>query len=216
MPYAARVTDATSHGTPPLGPGPGSIDVMIGAMAAWRAVPSSLAAGIEKASNAMKQLMSNPQLRPPDATPLLADVASGLGEAAAKAGTEGNPGAAGSTASALTGLTTANVTLTAAYTSAAAVPGGEPAAATAYATGLQAAAAAAAGAALSAIGAMADIHICTMPTPPLPHGPGVVTRGSGTVFINGLPAARMNDKVFEAAGGADPIVGGCASVDIGD
>jgi uncharacterized Zn-binding protein involved in type VI secretion len=36
MPFAARVGDLTSHGTP-LGPGPGSIDVMIGGQPAWRA-----------------------------------------------------------------------------------------------------------------------------------------------------------------------------------
>src|SRR5262247_1560717 len=105
MPMAARVTDVTSHG-PPLNPGPGSLSVTIGMMAAWRALPSSLAAGIEKASNAMKSIMSNPNLRPLDATPLLADVASGLGEAASAAAQEGNPGAAGATSTALTGLTT--------------------------------------------------------------------------------------------------------------
>ncbi|HMK50345.1 MAG TPA: PAAR domain-containing protein [Thermodesulfovibrionales bacterium] len=36
MPPAARVGDMTSHGTP-LGPGPGSINVLIGGMQAWRA-----------------------------------------------------------------------------------------------------------------------------------------------------------------------------------
>jgi len=36
MPPAARVGDITSHGTP-LGPGPGSINVLIGGMPAWRA-----------------------------------------------------------------------------------------------------------------------------------------------------------------------------------
>jgi len=36
MPAAARVGDMTSHGTP-LGPGPGSPDVLIGGMPAWRA-----------------------------------------------------------------------------------------------------------------------------------------------------------------------------------
>jgi uncharacterized Zn-binding protein involved in type VI secretion len=35
MPPAARVADLTSHGTP-LGPGPGSPDVLIGGMPAWR------------------------------------------------------------------------------------------------------------------------------------------------------------------------------------
>ena len=33
---AARVGDTTSHGSP-LGPGPGSLTVMIGGMPAWRA-----------------------------------------------------------------------------------------------------------------------------------------------------------------------------------
>jgi uncharacterized Zn-binding protein involved in type VI secretion len=37
MPQAARVADLTSHGTP-LGPGPGSLNVMIGGMPAWRAL----------------------------------------------------------------------------------------------------------------------------------------------------------------------------------
>ena len=36
MPLAARMGDTTSHGTP-LSPGPGSINVLIGGMPAWRA-----------------------------------------------------------------------------------------------------------------------------------------------------------------------------------
>ncbi len=36
MPQAARVGDMTGHGTP-LGPGPGSPNVLIGGMPAWRA-----------------------------------------------------------------------------------------------------------------------------------------------------------------------------------
>ena len=36
MPMAARVGDTTSHGTP-LSPGPGSANVLIGGMPAWRA-----------------------------------------------------------------------------------------------------------------------------------------------------------------------------------
>jgi uncharacterized Zn-binding protein involved in type VI secretion len=36
MALAARVGDMTSHGTP-LGPGPGSANVLIGGMPAWRA-----------------------------------------------------------------------------------------------------------------------------------------------------------------------------------
>ena len=36
MPLAARAGDTTSHGTP-LSPGPGSVNVLIGGMPAWRA-----------------------------------------------------------------------------------------------------------------------------------------------------------------------------------
>lgn len=36
MPPAARMGDPTSHGTP-LAPGPGSLNVLIGGMPAWRA-----------------------------------------------------------------------------------------------------------------------------------------------------------------------------------
>ena len=35
MPLAARVSDQTSHGTP-LAPGPGSVNVLIGGLPAWR------------------------------------------------------------------------------------------------------------------------------------------------------------------------------------
>lgn len=37
MPPAARVADPTTHGTP-LAPGPGSVNVLIGGLPAWRAV----------------------------------------------------------------------------------------------------------------------------------------------------------------------------------
>jgi uncharacterized Zn-binding protein involved in type VI secretion len=40
MPLAARVGDMTSHGSP-LGPGPGSANVTIGGMPAWRALSDS-------------------------------------------------------------------------------------------------------------------------------------------------------------------------------
>lgn len=37
MPLAARMSDMTSHGTP-LAPGPGSANVLVGGLPAWRAV----------------------------------------------------------------------------------------------------------------------------------------------------------------------------------
>lgn len=216
MPMAARVADTTSHGTP-LSPGPGSPDVLIGFMPAWRAMPAGAGAGLESASSAMSQIMNAPMLRPPQTISPSLDVANGLSQSAAQAAAAGNPGGASGTASALSALTTANVSLTAAYTAAAAVPGSEPAAAQAYTLGIQAAAAASASAAFSAIAAgIADIHVCPIPAGIPPHGPGVVTQGSKSVLINNLPAARQGDKVIEAAGGSDPIAIGCTTVLIGD
>jgi len=43
MPEAARLSDQTSHASTPLAPGPGSPDVMIGFMPAWRALAANVA-----------------------------------------------------------------------------------------------------------------------------------------------------------------------------
>lgn len=215
MPAAARLTDMTSHGSP-LNTGPGSTNVFIGKLAAWRALPSGVGAGLESACNAMSTFMTTPTLTPVDATATLAQVQVGLTQAAGAAGAEGNTTAVGSTSSAFATLTATNASLTAAYTAACAVPGGAAAAAVTYTEGIQAAAATAAGAAVSAIAGITDMHTCPLPCPTPPHGPGVVTKGSATVFINKLPATRQGDQVFEACAGADPIAAGCTTVFIGD
>lgn len=50
MPPAARVTDAVVHPLPPvLNPGPGSFNVMIGFLPAWRGVPAAAAAALQSA-----------------------------------------------------------------------------------------------------------------------------------------------------------------------
>ncbi|MCK4790207.1 MAG: hypothetical protein KAV87_41090, partial [Desulfobacteraceae bacterium] len=50
---AARVGDSVSHPLPPvLGPGPGSTDVLIGNMPAWRGVGAAAAASILEAKEA--------------------------------------------------------------------------------------------------------------------------------------------------------------------
>ena len=49
----------------------------------------------------------------------------------------------------------------------------------------------------------------------MPHAGGVVIKGSLTVFINKMPAARMLDKVVEIPGGPNQISSGCESVVIG-
>lgn len=45
MPPAARLGDPTAHGVP-LGPGPGSTNVLIGGMPAWRATVDTMACPI--------------------------------------------------------------------------------------------------------------------------------------------------------------------------
>ena len=105
---------------------------------------------------------------------------------------------------------------TAAETAEAPAPGGQPAATKAYTEGIKAISATAATAVFSAVGGLADTHICPIPCPVPPHGPGMVVKGSASVLINNLPAARKDDKVMEACGGADPIAMGCTSVLIGD
>lgn len=66
-----------------------------------------------------------------------------------------------------------------------------------------------------AAAAMTDIHNCAT-FPPLPiHGPGVDIKPSKTVFIKGMPAARMGDEILEAIGPPNFIAMGCPTVIIG-
>jgi len=62
--------------------------------------------------------------------------------------------------------------------------------------------------------ATADYHACPLTTAIVPHAGGVVAKGSITVFINGLPAARQGDIIVEA-GPPNSIVMGCPTVIIG-
>jgi uncharacterized Zn-binding protein involved in type VI secretion len=61
-----------------------------------------------------------------------------------------------------------------------------------------------------------DKHICaTLVPPPIPHGPGVITDGSKTVMINGMPACRQGDTVTEAIGPPNKVLEGLPTVLIG-
>ena len=47
---AARIADSIAHPLPPvIGPGPGSMNVLIGSRPAWRGVPAAVAAGLQAA-----------------------------------------------------------------------------------------------------------------------------------------------------------------------
>ena len=59
-----------------------------------------------------------------------------------------------------------------------------------------------------------DFHVCPLSDGPKPHVGGVVAKGSTTVFIAGLPAARVGDQVVEV-GPPDAIVSGENTVLIG-
>ena len=62
--------------------------------------------------------------------------------------------------------------------------------------------------------ATADFHTCPLVTGVVPHVGGVVTMGSVTVKINGLPAARQGDVLVES-GPPNTITLGCTTVMIG-
>lgn len=215
MPQAARTMDATSHAAP-LGPGPGCLTVRIGGMNAWRALPIGMADALEGASNAVNSFLTRPQMTPVEATASLATIFPRLTAAAGLAAANGAPGAPAAAVSGIATVTATNVTLTSTWAVASVVPGGQPAANIAYTLGIQAALAAAASATFSAMASLTDMHVCPIPVPVPPHGPGFVTRGSRWVNIGGLSAARQQDQVFEACGGADPIALGCPTVFIGD
>lgn len=60
----------------------------------------------------------------------------------------------------------------------------------------------------------ADLHTCPMVNGNIPHVGGMVSVGSATVLINGMPAARQGDMVAEA-GPPNSIVMGEPTVIIG-
>ncbi len=160
---AARITDNVAHPLPPiLTPGPGSSNVLIGFLPAWRGIPAAAAAGLQAAKQA-------------------ADIAvqTAVAATAAAAGTPGAP---------------------AAYAAEQATKG---------------AVAASLGSSISALGAMSDIHMCAVPSPIPPHGPGVVIDGSVTVQVNMMPASRLGDTLLEPLGPPNKIVKGEMTVIIG-
>jgi len=59
-----------------------------------------------------------------------------------------------------------------------------------------------------------DFHACPLSNGPVPHVGGVVTAGSTTVLINGVPAARQGDVITEN-GPPNTIAAGCPTVMIG-
>ncbi|HVV93445.1 MAG TPA: PAAR domain-containing protein [Hyphomicrobiales bacterium] len=95
---------------------------------------------------------------------------------------------------------------------------GTPAAPAAVAAeqAVKSAAASAMGSMMTGMAGGADIHVCPIPLPLPPHGPGVVINGSPTVLVNALPACRMGDTILEAVGPPDQIAIGCPTVIIGD
>ena len=62
--------------------------------------------------------------------------------------------------------------------------------------------------------ALTDVHTCPLVTGAVPHVGGTVTKGSTSVLINKMPAARMGDTIAES-GPPNTIVSGCQTVLIG-
>lgn len=59
-----------------------------------------------------------------------------------------------------------------------------------------------------------DVHVCPLVNGVQPHVGGVVAVGSATVFIRGMPAARVGDTITEP-GGPNSIAIGATTVLIG-
>lgn len=59
-----------------------------------------------------------------------------------------------------------------------------------------------------------DSHVCPLSDGPKPHAGGMVAKGSSSVFICGLPAARVGDSVVEV-GPPNAIAAGAPTVLIG-
>ena len=59
----------------------------------------------------------------------------------------------------------------------------------------------------------ADLHACPL-TSPQTHGSGMAAGGSGRVWINNCPAARVGDQIVEATS-VNSIAAGCMRVMIG-
>lgn len=59
-----------------------------------------------------------------------------------------------------------------------------------------------------------DQHVCPLVTGVVPHVGGVVPKGSTTVLINNMPAARQGDQIIES-GPPNGIAIGCPTVMIG-
>ena len=164
MPPAARVTDPTAHPFPPsLGPGPGSPNVLIGNLPAWRAVPAGAAKAIQDAKK-----FSDATIKTAEANTLAA-----AGTPAAPAAKQREDNIKNDEATKMGGT-------------------------------------------IRAAAGGADIHCCATLLPLPPHGPGVVIKGSATVLINNLPAARVGDQIVEAVGPPNQITQGCPTVIIGD
>ncbi|WP_408956838.1 PAAR domain-containing protein [Natrinema sp. 74] len=62
--------------------------------------------------------------------------------------------------------------------------------------------------------ALSDVHTCPLVTGTVPHVGGTVTKGSTSVLINKMPAARMGDTIVES-GPPNTITSGCSTVLIG-
>ncbi len=212
MPHPARVMDQCAHPTPNfLAPGPGSSNIMIGFMPAWRAMPAEMDQAVVNLSRTVERILAAPNLNPAAAAGEIAALKQDMTNLGGATG----PKVAAAAGSAGGAFDTTNAALSATWTSASAAPGGQPAADLAYTQGVQAAAAAAATAVFSSMsGGGPDMHLCSTPSPPIPHGPGFAVYGSPTIVINGLPLAREGDSIAEAAGGMNKITKGYAQVNV--
>ena len=92
---AARITDSVAHPLPPvLGPGPGSKDVLIGFLPAWRGIPAAAAAAVQIAKKASDIAVQTLETATKVAAPTPGAAAAKAAEEAGKAAIVASMGAA--------------------------------------------------------------------------------------------------------------------------
>ena len=79
MPHPARVTDKCAHPSPGfLAPGPGSSNIMIGFLPAWRAMPAEMDQAVVNLSRTVERMLAAPNLNPASAASFLPCLASAI------------------------------------------------------------------------------------------------------------------------------------------
>lgn len=184
---AARVTDSVTHVLPPvLSGGPGSPNVFIGGLPAWRGIPSAQVSSLKDSKKATDQVVR--------AAEALTIASIGTPQFPSNYADEGNIKQQHTQIM--------NSAMLVAAMSPPTLPP-PPINSSFPAVSLS-----------IPISDIHQCNVPLAPFPAV-HGPGVVIDGSQKVFVNGLPACRVGNTIMEAIAPLNQITNGCMTVLIG-